>query len=84
MKGITVNTVHGNNTSIQKVSFLFNPDVESMEGAACMMVSKKFGIPCLQIRSISNYVEKRNDEKWNKSLALKNLHDNLEQIIFSL
>ena len=34
VKGITVNTIHGNEISIAKVKQLYNPDVESMEGAA--------------------------------------------------
>jgi len=34
VKGITVNTVHGNEVNIKKVQQLYQPYVESMEGAA--------------------------------------------------
>ncbi len=74
VKGITVNTIHGNEQSIEKIKELYNPDVESMEGAAffasCGLIESK-----LQIRAISNYVEKRDKSKWNMPLAIENLNE---------
>ena len=81
---ITVNTVHGNETSISKIKERLNPDVESMEGAACFMVCEQFNVPCIQVRAISNRVEKRNKENWNMPLAIKNLNAEVEQIINTL
>ena len=81
VKGITVNTVHGNEASIVKIVDRLNPDVESMEGAACFMVCEKFNIPCMQIRAISNKVEKRNKTIWDMPLAIKNLNTKVQQII---
>lgn len=72
--GITVNRVHGNTASIEKVKEQFNPDVESMEGAAVGFVCSKLKIPWVQIRSISNKVEPRNKANWNIPLAIQNLH----------
>lgn len=78
--GITVNTIHGNDASIEKVKQLYNPAIESMEGAA-------FFAACLhknqytQIRAISNYVEKRDKSKWNMPLAIKNLNEFLINFI---
>jgi len=80
-KGITVNTVHGNEKTITKIISRLNPDVESMEGAACFMVCEQFEIPCIQIRAISNKVEKRNTENWNLDLAISNLNTEVEKII---
>jgi futalosine hydrolase len=34
-------------------------------------------IPCIQLRSISNYVEPRNRSNWNIPLAIKALNDYL-------
>jgi futalosine hydrolase len=31
-------------------------------------------VPCIQIRAVSNYVEKRNRDGWNIGLAIKNLN----------
>lgn len=81
VSGITVNTVHGNDASIQKVVDRFHPYVESMEGAAFMFACEMEGIPHLQIRAVSNYVEKRNREAWNIPLAVKNLNDKLIEIL---
>ncbi|MBD1393707.1 futalosine hydrolase [Mucilaginibacter glaciei] len=72
---ITVNTVHGNEHSIQKVSDRLNPQIESMEGAAFFYACREAGVPCLQIRAVSNYVEKRNRDNWQIGLAIKNLNN---------
>ena len=84
VKGITVNTVHGNEKSINEIVKRLNPDVESMEGAAVFKVCKKFAVTCMQIRAISNNVEKRNKENWDMHLAFKNLNDKVAQIITDL
>lgn len=75
VKGITVNTVHGNETSIEKIKQLYHPDVESMEGAAFFAGCARAGGDFIQIRAISNYVEKRDKSKWQIPLAIKNLND---------
>ncbi|MCC7332435.1 MAG: futalosine hydrolase [Flavobacteriales bacterium] len=71
---ITVNTSHGNEDSIQKVKTLFNPQLESMEGAAFFYACLLEGIPNIQIRAISNRIEKRNKENWNIKLAVEKLN----------
>lgn len=73
--GITVNRVHGSKDSIARIVEQFNPDVETMEGAAVAYVCQKFGVHWVQIRSTSNRVEPRNREAWNIPLALNNLNE---------
>ena len=84
VKGITVNTVHGNQNSIDEIVSRLNPDIESMEGASVFMVCNNFNVPCIQIRSISNKVEKRNTENWNLTLSIENLNSTVKQIISEL
>ena len=84
VKGITVNTVHGNENSIHNIVERLHPDIESMEGSAVFKVCEEMKIPCIQIRSISNKVEKRNKENWNLPLAISNLNIELEKIISTL
>ncbi len=84
VSAITVNTTHGDDTSIQKIRELFNPQVESMEGAAFFYACLLEGITCSQIRTISNKVEKRNKENWDIPLAVKNLCATGLQLINSL
>ncbi|MEZ4688453.1 MAG: hypothetical protein R3B47_21045 [Bacteroidia bacterium] len=79
LRVITVNRVHGSLSGIQKLSETWpQAQVESMEGAAVFLSAKKAGIPCLQFRAISNYVEPRNKEAWDIPLALKSLRNFLQ------
>lgn len=71
---ITVNTVHGNDASIKKLSRYIDAQIESMEGAAFFYACRQVGLPCMQIRAVSNYVEKRNRDAWQIGLAIKNLN----------
>ena len=71
--GITVNKVHGNADSIAKVQQLQpNSCIESMEGAAVFFAADKMDLPVIELRGISNYVEKRNRATWNIPLAIMN------------
>lgn len=75
VNGITVNKVHGNKESIQTMISRLHPVTESMEGAAVFYCCTQLNIPCIQVRSISNYVEERNRDSWKIGLAIKKLND---------
>ena len=84
VKGITVNKVHGNEKSIARIKSKYNPDIETMEGAAVFYVCKLKNIPCIQIRSISNFIEKRNRANWDIKGAVKNLNSFIQAFIDEL
>jgi futalosine hydrolase len=84
VNGITVNTVHGNELTIYKTAQRLQPGTESMEGAAAGFACKQAGVACIQVRAISNYVEKRNREAWDIPLAIKNLNTFVAQLITEL
>jgi futalosine hydrolase len=73
VSGITVNTVHGSERSIEAVVRRFAPQVESMEGAAFMYACLINGVPFAQVRAVSNLVERRNRGAWRMSEAIDNL-----------
>lgn len=75
VRGITVNTVHGNERSIDAAIARFQPQVESMEGAAFAYACTISGVPYAQVRAVSNIVERRNREAWRLDLAIRNLND---------
>lgn len=75
VRAITVNRIHGNETTIYTTMSRFHPQIESMEGAAFFYSCNQAGIPSVQIRSVSNYVERRNRENWEIPLAIKNLNE---------
>ncbi|WP_343562734.1 futalosine hydrolase [Sphingobacterium sp.] len=80
--GITVNKVHGNADSIAKVQQLQpNSCIESMEGAAVFFAADKMKLPVIELRGISNYVEKRNRATWNIPLAIMNSNKALIQTL---
>lgn len=73
-RGISVNRVHGSESSIDALRLQY-PDaqVESMEGAAFFYACLRHQLPMLQLRTISNYVEARDRDKWNIPLAIDRL-----------
>ncbi|MBO9150632.1 futalosine hydrolase [Chitinophaga sp. GCM10012297] len=82
--GVTVNTVSGETATIARLEQLYQPDIESMEGAAFHYACLVEGVPFLQLRSVSNYVEIRDKSKWNIPLAVKMLNDTLKETIAGL
>ncbi|MEO6168908.1 MAG: futalosine hydrolase [Chitinophagales bacterium] len=73
-KGLTMNTVSGKKETIARLASKFQADVESMEGAAFMYCCMNQSIPYLQLRTVSNYVQKRDKSTWDIPLAIKNLN----------
>lgn len=78
VNGITVNSVNGNEIEIEKLKIMlsknnYKPEIESMEGAAFFYTCFQFKTACLQLRSVSNYIEKRNKANWKIKEALDNL-----------
>lgn len=84
VKGISVNKVHGYQCNIDKIIRKYDPDIESMEGAAFFYACMMERLPCLQIRAISNYIEDRNKDRWNIPLAIDNLNKIALKIIHHL
>lgn len=82
-KAITVNKVHGQAGSIQNIRSLYNPDIESMEGAAFFYVALHMGKPFCQLRAVSNMVEPRDKSTWNITLAMDNLTNEVIRILQS-
>ncbi len=73
-RGITVNTVHGNAAAIADIVRRLDPQTESMEGAAVFYAAHQLGLPAIQVRAISNYVERRNKAHWEIPRAIENLN----------
>jgi futalosine hydrolase len=83
VKAITINKVHGNEDSIDYTKKMFGPDVESMEGAAFFAACKGLS-NFTQVRTVSNYVEKRDKSKWDIPLAISHLNKKVLNIITEL
>jgi futalosine hydrolase len=80
VKAITVNKVTDSEILKKQLINLFNPEIETMEGAALHYVCLQQNIPFIQLRSISNYVGERNKTKWKMNLAIENLNIELTKL----
>jgi len=83
VSGITVNTVHGRDETIAEVAARFNPQVESMEGAAFMYACAVHDVPYAQIRAVSNRVERRNRAAWEIGPAVRALNATVVAVLES-
>lgn len=72
-RGVTVNTATGSSERYALLKAHWNPELETMEGAAGMLFCQEMGVRYMQIRSVSNYVGPRNKSQWNTRLAGDNL-----------
>jgi len=84
VKGVTVNTVTDDIVKKQQLVTAYNPQVETMEGAALHYICMLEEIPFVQLRSISNYVGERNKGKWKIKEAFENLNTELVTLINQL
>lgn len=84
VKGITVNKV--SDSFLQKLQLVdaFDPQIETMEGAALHYVCLQENIPFVQVRAISNYVGERDKQKWKISTAFENLNTELTLLVAAL
>lgn len=81
VRGITVNRVNGNEETIRQMKQIYHPDVETMEGAAVAFCCLQYHVNFIQLRAVSNKVEKRNKENWNIPLAIDNLINEIESFL---
>lgn len=84
VRGITTNKSHGRAASIAEIKSKFNAQVETMEGAVVLYVCCWFGVPCIQIRSVSNFVEPGDFSHWNIPLALEKLNVAVREVLSKL
>lgn len=71
--GITINEISTRGQRIEQLKAKYNPEIESMEGAALHYCCLQTFTPFIQIRAVSNYVGERDKSKWNFEEAFKNL-----------
>lgn len=84
VKAITVNTATGSEQTIRRIVDKYNPDIETMEGAAFFYICSGEKTAFLALRSISNMVEPRNRDKWDIEHALESLSEKLKDLLLLL
>lgn len=90
VSGSTVNTVSGTESGIKTITQRWNPEIETMEGAAFFLAMIKQNVPFMEVRGISNRVEPRDRSSWKIKEAMlasqqevwawmKNIHPKMEE-----
>ena len=83
VSSISVNKVSGQKPEIQQLIEKYDPDLESMEGAAVAYVCLLEKCPYLEVRAVSNLVEERKKENWDIPRAIQNLNDIVIEMLTS-
>lgn len=81
VRAITVNQVSWEAEAIRRLKEKYQPDIETMEGAAFHYVCLMENIPFFQIRAISNMVGERDRSKWKTGEAIDMLNQQLIALI---
>lgn len=84
VKAISVNQISTSRPMIRQYEQVFQPVIETMEGAALHYVCLCENVPFLQLRSVSNYIGERNKTKWQMKEAIGNLNKELIRLLQSL
>ena len=81
---LTVNEITTRKERIAQLKSLYNPTIESMEGAALHYVGNDLNIPYLQIRGLSNYIGERDKSKWKIIEAVENANRVLIETVLGI
>jgi futalosine hydrolase len=65
LKGLTVNAINAGIIDKSLAVYCYDPDLETMEGAAVALFCLQYHIPCLAIRTISNRTSEPDSRKWD-------------------
>lgn len=81
---VTVSSCSGTTQTARIREKKFNALCENMEGAAVAHVCCFYGIPCVEIRGISNIVQKRDVKKWDIHLAATSCQSAVSEFLYAL
>mgnify|MGYP006271750491 CR=1 FL=1 len=82
--GITVNEISTSSHRIHQYKTMYNPMLETMEGAAFHYCCLMKNLPFIQIRAVSNYVGERNKSNWKIDAALQAVATSTKAFISNL
>lgn len=81
VKGATINCISSTDAQVQLIRRKFNPEIESMEGAALHYTCLMEQIPFMQLRAVSNFAGERDKNKWKMKEATAVLNEKLKRIL---
>ena len=84
VSAVTVNLVGNTPELTRMISEKYNPEIETMEGAAFHFSCTEYRQPFLQLRAISNTIGERDKSRWKIKEAIENLNRELLRVIHQL
>ena len=81
VNAVTVNTASGTEETIARLVSKYDPDIETMEGATFAYICSCEKVDYLALRSVSNLIGPRKEQKWDIPLALSALTRTLEEFL---
>ena len=78
---LTVAQATGTSERARELQGRFGAIAENMEGAAVAHVAARYGVPALELRGISNFVEDRDTDRWEKTPAAKHSQEALMEVL---
>lgn len=79
VRGATVNCIASTPGQVAAIRAKYNPDLESMEGAALHYVCLQQAVPFVQLRAISNWVGDRDRSRWTIAGSIASLNETLRR-----
>jgi len=80
---LTSDTISNDPLRINAIGKKYNPDIETMEGAAFFYTANEFDIPSIQIRAISNYVGETDKSLWKIKESIVELNRFVNQEVLT-
>jgi futalosine hydrolase len=84
VNAVTVNTASGTEETIARIVSKYDPDIETMEGATFAYICSCEKVDYLALRSVSNLIGPRKEQKWDIPLALSALIRALEDFLTTI
>lgn len=78
--GATVQCVTGTQARCNEIVAMYNPQIESMEGAGVYYAALMEKVPFFELRTVSNAVGERDTSKWESKVALDTLEECCREI----
>ncbi|MBO5920248.1 MAG: futalosine hydrolase [Bacteroidales bacterium] len=78
--GATVQCVTGTQSRCNEIVAMYNPQIESMEGAGVYYAALMEKVPFFELRTVSNAVGERDTFKWESKAALDTLEECCREI----
>jgi futalosine hydrolase len=81
VRGATVNCISSTSEQVNIIRSKYDPDIETMEGAALHYACIMENIPFIQLRAVSNFTGERNKKNWKMNEAIAGLNGKLREML---